>query len=106
MNGSKGSVVFDLERLNELELYLDEGPNSGFRTVLVTDAKHPYIRGWWPPGHLIGYEHSFTNTVKALVDAVHAQKLPAPNFEDGVKNQRVLDAIERSAASGQWEKSG
>jgi predicted dehydrogenase len=105
INGSKGSLVWDLERLNELEVYQEEGPNSGFRTVLVTDAKHAYIRAWWPPGHIIGYEHSFTHTVRDLVEAVHDQKLPTPNFEDGVKNQRVLDAIERSSASGRWEKS-
>jgi predicted dehydrogenase len=105
INGSKGSIAFDLERLNELEIYSEEGPNSGFRTVLVTDAKHPYIRGWWPPGHLIGYEHSFTHTVRDLVQAIHEQKLPTPNFEDGVKNQRVLDAIERSSSSGRWELS-
>src|SRR5258706_6282309 len=105
INGSKGSLVFDLERLNELEVYIEEGPNSGFVTVLVTDAKHPYIRRWWRPGHLIGYEHSFTHTVHDLVQAVHDQKLPSPNFEDGVKNQRLLDAIDRSASSGKWEKS-
>jgi predicted dehydrogenase len=105
INGSKGSLVFDLEKLNELELYVDEGPNSGFRRVLVTDPQHPFIGGWWPRGHLIGYEHSFTHTVLDLVKAIHEQKLPAPNFEDGVKNQRVLDAIERSALSGRWEKT-
>ncbi len=105
INGSTGSIAFDLERLNELEIYIEEGPNSGFRNVLVTDAKHPYLRGWWPPGHLIGYEHSFTHTVKDLVEAIDQAKLPSPNFEDGVKNQRVLDAIERSSASGRWEKS-
>jgi predicted dehydrogenase len=105
INGSKGSLVWDLERMNQLELYIEEGPNSGFRDVIVTDAKHPYIGGWWPPGHIIGYEHSFTHTVRDLVEAVHAEKLPTPNFEDGVKNQRVLDAVERSASSGRWEKS-
>jgi len=105
INGNKGSLVFDLERLNELELYIEEGPNSGFRRVLVTDPQHPFIGGWWPRGHLIGYEHSFTHTVLDLVKAIHEQKLPAPSFEDGVKNQRVLDAIERSASSGRWEKS-
>jgi len=55
--------VWDLERMNELELYIEEGPNSGFRKVLATDGKHPYVSGWWPPGHILGYEHSFTHTV-------------------------------------------
>ncbi len=105
INGSKGSLVWDLERLNELELYIEEGPNSGFRDVLVTDGKHPYVDAWWPPGHIIGYEHSFTHTVYDLIKAIHEQKLPTPNFSDGVKNQRVLDAIERSATSRRWEKS-
>jgi predicted dehydrogenase len=105
INGSKGSLVWDLERLNELELYIEEGPNSGFRDVIVTDAKHPYTAAWWPPGHIIGYEHTFTHTVRDLIESIQTQKLPTPNFEDGVKNQRVLDAIERSAASGRWEKS-
>ncbi len=105
INGSKGSLVFDLERMNELEVYIEEGPDSGFRTVLVTDAKHPYMASWWPPGHIIGYEHSFTHIVVDLVKAVATQTLPTPNFEDGVKNQKLLDAIERSAASGRWEKT-
>jgi predicted dehydrogenase len=104
INGSKGSISFDLERLNELEVYKEEGPNSGFKTVLVTDAKHPFVAGWWPPGHIIGYEHTFTHTVYDLLRAVDAKKSPIPNFDDGVKNQRVLDAIERSAKSKQWEK--
>jgi predicted dehydrogenase len=105
INGSKGSLVFDLERMNELELYIEEGPNSGFRDVLVTDGKHPYAGAWWPPGHIMGYEHTFTHAVLDLIKGIHEQKLPSPNFEDGVKNQRVLDAIERSASSGKWEKS-
>ncbi len=105
INGSKGSLVWDLERLNELELYLEEGPNSGFRSVLVTDPKHPYMQGWWPPGHLIGYEHSFTHTVHDLLVAIEQQRIPSPNFEDGVRNQKLLDAIERSSASGRWESS-
>jgi predicted dehydrogenase len=103
INGSKGSVAFDLERMNELELYVEEGPDSGFRTIMVTDATHPYVAGWWPPGHIIGYEHTFTHTVLDLLRAVDEQKLPTPNFADGVRNQRVLDAIERAAASRSWE---
>jgi len=105
INGSKGSIVWDLERLNELQLYVEEGPNSGFRDVIATDAKHPYVSAWWPPGHLVGYEHSFTHTVHDFVQGIHTQVLPTPNFEDGVRNQRVLDAVERSAASGRWEKA-
>jgi predicted dehydrogenase len=105
INGSKGSLVWDLERLNELQLYLEEGPHSGFRDVIATDARHPYVSAWWPPGHLVGYEHSFTHTVHDLVQAIHTQALPTPSFEDGVRNQRVLDAVERSAASGRWEKA-
>jgi predicted dehydrogenase len=105
INGSKGSLAFDLERMNELELYIEEGPNSGFRTVMVTDAKHPYIDAWWPPGHIIGYEHTFTHTVCDLLKAIDKQEIPMSNFEDGVRNQRVLDAIERASASGRWEKT-
>jgi len=106
INGSRGSVVFDLERLNELELYTEEGANSGFRKILVTDSNHPYIAGWWPPGHIIGYEHSFTHTVLDLIKAIDSQQLPRPNFEDGLRNQKVLAAIEKSSLSRQWETVG
>ena len=103
INGSQGSVVFDLERMNELELYVEEGANSGFRTILATDEAHPYSSAWWPPGHIIGYEHTFTHTVHDLLKAIHDERLPEPNFTCGVRNQRVLDAIERSASSRKWE---
>ena len=106
INGAKGSIVWDLEQLNDLQLYIEEGPNSGFRTISVTDGKHPYVGAWWPPGHIIGYEHSFTHTVYDFLCAIAAQKLPSPSFEDGYKNQRVLDAIERSAQDGKWVKIG
>lgn len=103
INGSAGSLVFNLERMNELELYVDQGPDSGFRTIQVTDKTHPFMGGWWPPGHIIGYEHTFTHTILELLNALVEKRLPSPNFEDGVKNQRVLDAVERSAASRTWE---
>lgn len=104
INGSKGSLVWDLERLNELELYIESGPLSGFSTISATDAAHPYAAAWWPPGHIIGYEHSFTHTIYDFVNAVVDGKSPRPDFEDGLTNQRVLDAIERSANTGQWVK--
>lgn len=103
INGSKGTIAFDLERMNELEVYLEEGPDSGFRTVLATDPTHPYVEAWWPPGHILGYEHTFVHTVVDLLRAVESGVLPQPSFEDGVRNQRVLDAIERSSASRRWE---
>ena len=102
INGSKGSIAFDLERMNELELYVEEGPESGFRTILVTDASHPYVAGWWPPGHIIGYEHTFVHAVYDLLEAVAKGKVPTPNFEDGVRNQRVLGAIEKAAQTRRW----
>ena len=105
INGSKGSVVFNLERMNELEVFLtsDAGAVQGFHNVMVTEAEHhPYVKAWWPPGHIIGYEHTFTHTVFDLLEAVAADKVPTPNFEDGVKNQKVLAAMERAAESKQW----
>lgn len=103
INGSLGSIVFNLERMNELELYVNEGLESGFRTIQVTGKGYPYMEGWWPRGHIIGYEHTFTHTVLDLLKAVAEGQLPTPNFEDGVRNQLVLDAVERSAVSGSWE---
>jgi predicted dehydrogenase len=103
VNGSKGSLVFNLERMNELELYTEEGPESGFRTILATDPTHPFMEGWWPPGHIIGYEHTFTHTVLDLLRAIAEGKQPKPDFEDGVRTQKVLDAIERASTSRRWE---
>jgi len=103
INGSRGSLAFDLERMNELEVYEEQGPDSGFRTVLVTDAQHPYAGAWWPPGHILGYEHTFVHTLRDFVLALESGQPPSPSFEDGLRNQQVLDAVERSAASGRWE---
>ena len=85
---------------------MEGGPLSGFRTISVTDGQHPYIAAWWPPGHIIGYEHSFTHTVHDFIRGISEGKSPRPNFEDGLKNQRVLDAIERSASTGRWVEVG
>lgn len=103
LNGSRGSLAFDLERLNELELYEEQGAQSGFRSVLATDATHPYVAAWWPPGHTLGYEHSFVHTIADFVGALARGEAVSPSFDDGLANQRVLAAIERSAASRRWE---
>jgi predicted dehydrogenase len=104
INGSQGSVVFDLERMNELEVYFVDDPADvqGFRTVTVTEPDHPYIEAWWPPGHTIGYEHTFIHTIKDLLDGIAAGENPAPSFEDGYRVQAVLDAVERSTESREW----
>ena len=105
INGSAGSLTFNLERLNELQVYEEQsGAGAGFRTILVTEKTDPYLAAWWPPGHMLGWEHTFTHTVFDLLEAMADRRVPAPNFEDGVRNQRVLDAIERSARTGRRVK--
>jgi len=104
INGSLGSIAFDLERFNELQVYFTaDGPSlAGFRTVLVTEPGHPFMKAWWPPGHPIGYEHTFTHTFFDLLEAMASSTLPSPSFEDGVRNQRVLEAIARSSERRAW----
>ena len=104
INGSLGSLAFDLERINELEVYFESDPPSlrGFRTILVTENTHPHMKPWWPPGHVIGWEHTFTHVVGDLLEAVAGRKMPSPNFRDGVMNQRVLEAIERASQTRRW----
>ena len=99
VNGSLGSAVFDLERLNELEFYDATAPadEQGFTRILVTEPDHPYLSAWWPPGHLIGYEHSFTHQDARPHRGAAPRRRPAPSFADALQVQRVLDAVERSA---------
>jgi len=105
INGEQGSIVFNLERMNELQLLLadEQADVAGFRTLLVTDgANHPYVGAWWPAGHIIGWEHTFTHGVYDLLNGIVEGVAPAPSFEDGLRCQAVLDAVERSAGSKQW----
>lgn len=107
INGSKGSLVFNLERMNELEVYFtDDAKNTqGFRQVMVTEpGAHAYVHGWWPPGHIIGYEHTFTHAVYDFLEAIASGKKAKPDFEDGVRNQAVLEAWERAARTKRWVK--
>jgi predicted dehydrogenase len=104
INGSTGTIAFDLERMNELEVYLegDDVAVRGFHRVLATEPEHPFVKSWWPPGHIIGYEHTFVHTVFDLLEAIADERVPSPNFHDGLRNQLVLSAIEASSTSRRW----
>ncbi len=104
VNGSRGSLAFHMERMNELEYYsLDDDPKvQGFRQILATDPGHAYFKAWWPAGHIIGYEHTFTHTVFDFLKAVSTGKPVKPDFEDGVRNQLALEAIEKASRTRRW----
>jgi len=104
VNGSQGSLAFNFERMNELEYYSRrDGPDyQGFRVIQATEPTHPYMSVWWPPAHIIGYEHTFIHGVYDLLNSIAEDEITVPNFVDGVKCQAVLEAVERSAQSGEW----
>lgn len=104
INGSAGSISFDLERMNQLRYFQASGPirHRGFRNILVTEPSHPYVGKWWPAGHILGYEHSFVHTVADFVNAVVKGKSAEPDFNEGLRNQRVLDAIMQSMRQCSW----
>lgn len=99
--GSKGSLAFDLENLNELA-FLDgtvPAAQQGFTRIVVTEPEHPYLDAWWPQGHILGWEHAFTHQARDFLLAIGAGVPPSPSFEDGLQVQRVLAAVEESAAA-------
>ncbi|MEJ8651329.1 Gfo/Idh/MocA family oxidoreductase [Streptomyces sp. MS1.AVA.3] len=100
LNGERGSLAFDLERLNELSFHDQTEPAdaAGFRRILVTEPDHPYLKAWWPPGHGLGYEHTFVHQARDLVQAIATGAPPEPSFADGLQVQHVLAAVEESAA--------
>jgi len=102
--GSEGSLIFNLERLNELEFFslADEEKAQGFRTIVVTEGSHPFISAWWPPGHIIGWEHTFIHEVHDLLLAIDKGESVHPDFHDGLRCQQVLDAALESAIEGGW----
>ena len=102
VSGSTGAIAFDLEDMNVLQVYDATAPQAvrGFTRVNVTEPVHPYLEGWWPPGHALGYEHGFSHQVKDLVDAIVAGGQTSPDFASGLHVQRVLGAIEQSSAAG------
>jgi predicted dehydrogenase len=100
--GSKGSIAFNVERMNELNFFSVDDPAyaQGFRNILVTEPVHPYLNAWWPPGHIIGYEHTFVNAMADFLNAISSGTGVEPNFADGVKEMAVLDAALESAQTG------
>jgi predicted dehydrogenase len=102
INGSLGSLAFDFEAMNELWFHDNTLSDSegGFRRIIVTEGDHPYVGAWWPPGHGLGYDHTFTHEAKDFLEAVATGADPSPSFAEGLRVQRVLAAVERSAAAG------
>ena len=99
VNGSRGSLVFEFEDMNGLRYYDGSaGDRAGFARIDVTEPTHPYIEGWWPPGHGLGYEHTFVNQARDFLEAIATGADPTPSFEDGAAIQRLLAGVERSAA--------
>lgn len=99
INGSDGSLVFNMESMNELLLYenVEAGDSAGFRRILVTEPEHPYLQAWWPPGHVLGWDHTFIHQTGDFVRAIAERRPARPDFADGLQVQRVLEAVERSA---------
>jgi len=106
INGSKGSIVFDLEDMNHLQFYSreDEDHIQGFRNIIVGEGSQPYMDAWWPPGHIIGWEHTFTLEFKDFFESIVKNKKFAPDFTEGAKVQAVLEAVVDSAKSKKWSK--
>ncbi|MCU4673242.1 Gfo/Idh/MocA family protein [Microbacterium fluvii] len=100
VSGDKGALRFELEDLNTLQFYDRTAPAElqGFTRILVTESAHPYVAAWWPAGHVLGYEHGFVHQAKDLVEAIAGGTAPHPSFAEGLAVQRVLDAVEQSAA--------
>jgi predicted dehydrogenase len=104
LNGTRGSLRFDLERLNELELFeSDRGQDAGFSRILVTQADHPWIGAWWPPGHTLGWSDTFIHQAQVLLRAIAEGRQPSPSFDDGLRVARVLDAAARADGAGDWQ---
>lgn len=104
INGSKGSIAFNLEKMNELQFYSreDEGHIQGFREIIVNEGVHPYISAWWPPGHIVGWEHTFVHEVRDFFEAIVNDREASPNFREGARVQAVLEAASDSAQSDRW----
>ncbi len=104
--GSKGSLIWNQEDMNEFQYFnrSDPATEQGFRKVLACDIGHPYVHAWWPPGHVIGYEHLFVHEIYEFLNALNKKKVNYPTFDDAVNCQSVLEAVEKAARTRKWEK--
>ncbi len=104
INGEKGSIVYNQERMNEFEIYLTDDPEGlrGFHRIQSTESFMPYMSAYWPVAHIIGYEHTFINMVYDFLKAVSNGNQFTPDFQDGFRNQAVLEAVDTSCASEKW----
>ncbi|MCI9890033.1 Gfo/Idh/MocA family oxidoreductase [Micrococcales bacterium 31B] len=106
INGSDGSLIFDFEDMNVLQYFDAREPaaTAGYRRIIVNEAEHPYVAAWWPPGHGLGYEHGFTHQVVDFLTCIGRGEQPQPSFDEGLAVQRVIQAVEDSAAnSSTWQ---
>ena len=104
INGSKGSLAFSFEDMNYLDFYSLSDPAHvrGWRRIMATEPEHPYMEAWWPPGHIIGYEHTFVNQARDAVVAIARGKAEHPDFVDGLRCQEVMEAVMKSADTRRW----
>ncbi len=106
INGSKGAIIFDMEKMNELSYYNESDPEGyqGFKKIQVGETVHPYMSNWWPAGHIIGYGDTFVNQAYDLIMAIKQNKMVKPDFEDGLICQKILEKVGKSAETKKWEK--
>jgi predicted dehydrogenase len=106
INGSEGTIGFCFERMNELEYFSRKDPaeTAGFRTIMATEPSHPYVAAWWPPGHVLGYEHTFIHEVYDLCNAIADKQPIHPDFLDGARCVAVLESAVNSVEAGSWLK--
>ena len=106
INGSKGAIIFDMEKMNELEFYRvdDSSHIQGYRRIQVGEGDHPYMSHWFPAGHIIGYGDTFVNQAYDLITAIKEGKKITPDFNDGLVCQQVLEAADKSVKTRKWEK--
>ena len=105
INGSKGAIIFDMEKMNELEFYRVDDPShiQGYRRIQVGEGVHPYMANWFPAGHIIGYGDTFVNQAYDLITAIKEGNKITPDFNDGLICQQVLEAADKSSKSKKWE---